>query len=153
MFRTCKICGKTSDITNFPKNGKYYRHYCKQCDTERVKNAIFKTVAYIQSKKEKCAICGYNKDQSALEFHHEREDEKEFNIARCASGRMWSRKIKDLIDNEIKKCVCLCANCHREKHSKEIPAAVVATIDFSFETRSKSEIAKEAYIKFNNMPS
>ena len=48
MFRTCKICGKTSDITNFPKNGKYYRHYCKQCDTERVKNAIFKSSFFIE---------------------------------------------------------------------------------------------------------
>jgi hypothetical protein len=44
-----------------------------------------------------------------LEFHH--EGDKEFNIS-SMSGRRLST-----LDSEIEKCICVCANCHRELHS------------------------------------
>lgn len=56
-----------------------------------------------------CAICGYKKCVSALEFHH--EGDKEFCIG-C--GEYGFKKLKE----EIEKCEVLCANCHRELHNK-----------------------------------
>ena len=63
----------------------------------------------------KCKICGYSKCIDALEFHHLR-DKKEapsYVIMRWA----WSRALE-----ELKKCIMVCANCHREIHAKPLNA-------------------------------
>lgn len=59
----------------------------------------------------KCCICGYSKAVSALEFHHIDPSKKEFGIA--TNGTCHDIK-KDIA--EIRKCVLVCANCHREIH-------------------------------------
>tara|TARA_R110000824_G_scaffold242992_2_gene431633 strand:- start:94 stop:324 length:231 start_codon:yes stop_codon:yes gene_type:complete len=58
----------------------------------------------------KCCGCGYNKCASALEFHHTDPSKKEFIIGSCKYGR--SKMLE-----EAKKCILLCANCHREFHA------------------------------------
>ena len=57
----------------------------------------------------KCSKCGYDKCEAALEFHHLDPNEKELKIA--TNSRSY-----DLILEEARKCVLLCANCHREAH-------------------------------------
>ena len=58
-----------------------------------------------------CKTCGYAKCARALEWHHI-DDDKEHNVARMmAQGRALTSILE-----EIKKCVCLCSNCHREVH-------------------------------------
>lgn len=57
----------------------------------------------------KCNICGYNKAIAALEFHHINPNEKEYGIS--SNGTCHNLE-KDLA--EIKKCILVCANCHRE---------------------------------------
>ena len=59
----------------------------------------------------KCNICGYNKTASALEFHHIDPAQKEYGIA--SQGTCHNIE-KDL--EEVKKCILVCANCHREIH-------------------------------------
>jgi len=59
-----------------------------------------------------CGICGYSKCDKVLEFHHLDSSKKEF----CLSSRI--KKWETLV-NEAKKCVMLCANCHREVHAGE----------------------------------
>lgn len=59
----------------------------------------------------KCNICGYEKNISALEFHHIDPSKKEYGIA--SQGTCHDIK-KDL--EEVKKCILVCANCHREIH-------------------------------------
>lgn len=61
----------------------------------------------------KCQICGYCKCNDALDFHHIGDD-KEFNIGQAIPRWKWQR-----IVDELKKCVLLCSNCHRELHSKK----------------------------------
>lgn len=143
--RICKICGQEKQIEDFAKNGKYRRHICKKCETEEVLQKCHITIAYVQTLKKKCEICGYDKDKSALEFHHTNERNKSFNISSFAAKRIWSKKTKDLIDKEVKKCKCLCANCHREIHSNEISKEQLSKIDFSFKKKNRREIAKESY--------
>ena len=61
----------------------------------------------------KCAICGYNKCNEALEFHHMDPEKKDFSIS--------SFKVEDMsnIIRELKKCICICANHHREVHNNQ----------------------------------
>lgn len=59
----------------------------------------------------KCCLCGYNKTNSALEFHHIDANEKSYGIA--VNGTCHDLE-KDLA--EIQKCILVCANCHREIH-------------------------------------
>ncbi len=76
-----------------------------------------KVIAWRQRQKKfavecfqnKCGICGYNTCIQALEFHHLDPKEKEFSISGSCLG---IEKLKD----ELKKCICVCANCHREIH-------------------------------------
>ena len=56
----------------------------------------------------KCQICGYDKCEAALEFHHCDAETKSFGLS---NGNCRSLE-KDL--EEAKKCILLCANCHRE---------------------------------------
>ena len=60
-----------------------------------------------------CAICGYNKCDACLDFHHSNPKDKKFYIT-----QNMCRKNK-LIAEELNKCILLCANCHREIHIKE----------------------------------
>ena len=60
----------------------------------------------------KCALCGYNKLPAALEFHHIDPSKKSYGIA--SQGTCHNLET-DLA--EIKKCILVCANCHREIHN------------------------------------
>ena len=59
----------------------------------------------------KCVLCGYNKCNAGLEFHHINPETKKFGLS---SGNC--HKIEDDIA-EVKKCILICANCHREIHN------------------------------------
>lgn len=61
----------------------------------------------------KCSVCGYDTCIEALEFHHLDQNLKEFSISQNGHSRSWER-----VEREIQKCILLCANCHREEHSK-----------------------------------
>ncbi len=63
----------------------------------------------------KCQKCGYNKCPEALDFHHIDPEEKEERIAKMISNNYSLDKVK----KEVKKCIVLCANCHREFHYYE----------------------------------
>lgn len=60
---------------------------------------------------ERCQICGYNTYIEALEFHHINPENKVFNFNKSQT-KSWEDNIK-----ELKKCILLCANCHREVHA------------------------------------
>lgn len=57
----------------------------------------------------KCTRCGYCLCSKALEFHHLDPSQKDFTISND------NFKLQDAI-NETKKCILICANCHRELH-------------------------------------
>ena len=69
----------------------------------------------IQTLKEeygaKCSKCGYDKCMAALEFHHLDPTVKEGKII----GSTLSLEKQRV---EASKCILVCANCHREMHSK-----------------------------------
>jgi len=60
----------------------------------------------------KCCICGYNKCMDSLAFHHIDPTKKEFSFGRIVANPVsWEKIVK-----EIRKCVCVCHNCHGEIH-------------------------------------
>ena len=67
----------------------------------------------------KCLLCGFNAFQEGLDFHHVDPGTKEFTL----STNVMKSLDKQL--NEARKCVLLCANCHRGVHAGyyEIPSS------------------------------
>jgi hypothetical protein len=63
----------------------------------------------IEYKGGKCQLCGYNRCNAALEFHHLDRGKKAFGLSMRGITRSW-----ESIRREIEKCILVCANCHRE---------------------------------------
>lgn len=75
------------------------------------KSAVDLKKKMVDYKGGACALCGYSKCLGALHFHHMDGDEKEFNLS-DSLGRSWK-----VIEEELDKCLLVCANCHAEIHS------------------------------------
>lgn len=71
---------------------------------------------YRQRLGAKCQICGYDKCQNALQFHHIDPSKKKFAI----SDSLRKTFTQQEIDEEINKCILVCSNCHVEIHSNLI---------------------------------
>lgn len=57
-----------------------------------------------------CGLCGYDRCDRNLAFHHIDPTEKDFEFGRFQSAS-WAKII-----SEVRKCVMLCHNCHGEVH-------------------------------------
>jgi hypothetical protein len=77
-------------------------------------NRYYRNRAWIDAYKLKigCQLCGFNKWAEALDFDHKNPKDKLFNVS-----QKLQKSIKTL-QNEIKKCIVLCANCHRHRSKK-----------------------------------
>ena len=64
----------------------------------------------VAKKGGRCMFCGYNKCVAALDFHH--LESKNFGFSRERITRSWEK-----IEKELRKCVLVCSNCHREIHA------------------------------------
>ena len=124
----CETCKEIKHISKFYKRiNKKHEIHCKNCrNKQRDENHrywkqqfIYKLSEYIELE---CVTCGYNKNFSALDFHHKRN--KSLLVAR--ELRNLSRKnfidgrVENIIYEIIMHCEILCANCHREHHTKHI---------------------------------
>ena len=100
---------------------------------QAVKNSrqnLKRRLIYIMGSK--CQICGYDKCQSALEFHHINPEEKEFTLGYNTNTSFAKAK------EEIKKCILVCANCHREIHE-----GLIDNLQSSYNEERAEEIQKE----------
>lgn len=66
----------------------------------------------VDYKGGKCQICNYNKSIEALDFHHLDASKKDFAISNSGHCKSWEK-----VKAELDKCICVCANCHREIHA------------------------------------
>lgn len=118
--KTCSSCKAELSINNFYSNGyqatgaKKYKSTCKKCSTMLRKDRAEKLILKVFNKYE-CQICTYNNCKQALEFHHTNPTTKEFSIYDMAS------LTEDRVIKELKKCMLVCANCHREIHYGHYP--------------------------------
>lgn len=115
--KTCATCNEDKSLDNFYSNGgNKLKPNCIPCENA-IRNAN-KTKYIIEildekDKKYECEECGYNKNTSALTFHHINKEDKSFGISEFTSIS------KDRLRLEMEKCICLCANCHAEEHNPE----------------------------------
>jgi hypothetical protein len=60
----------------------------------------------------KCQICGYDKCNSALSFHHLDPSIKDIGFGGVRANPIaWVKIVQ-----ELRKCILLCHNCHNEVH-------------------------------------
>ncbi len=113
QLKTCPNCKETKELTpnNFYIN---LRSWCKPCYRAysnalvRKKEARRRRHINRYKKMKGCAHCGYNKHPVALDFHHVGGKDK-------GIAGMLTYKLSNII-LEIRKCIILCANCHRIEH-------------------------------------
>ena len=116
--KICSKCGIEKPTTEYHKNGfdkngkQKYRGYCKTCANKREMERYWEKKEYIDTQRTQCAKCGDTRTY-LLDFHHKDRNEKEFTIGVIKKGAI------EIIQKEIDKCICLCANCHREFHHLE----------------------------------
>lgn len=128
----CTLCNKEHPITEFVWKNKALgkrNPWCNSCrkekakihyreniekNKERTKNNKLKSLSWFKNIKNSlsCSNCGES-HFSCLDFHHINENEKEFTLS-----EIKKESIKRII-NELNKCACLCANCHRKHHAGE----------------------------------
>jgi hypothetical protein len=100
------------------KQSEYSRKYYKANHTK----AIAANNKYRKKKREDwqefkaslcCAQCNFS-HPAALDFHHIDPSEKEGNVYSYVASGQYKKAYE-----EVKKCIVLCANCHRVHHYEE----------------------------------
>jgi predicted HNH restriction endonuclease len=103
--KKCNKCLQEKPLQDFT----YGRALCKICHNKK-RNLLSKSIKerLVKELGGACYICGYNKCFEALEFHHKDPAEKDKKISDFSS---YEKAVE-----EAKKCILVCANCHREIH-------------------------------------
>jgi len=112
----CQTCQQT--LTG--RQTKFCSSRCKNlCSNNKHQNYVAQQQRGIERKKEfvkllggKCEICSYDKNLSALCFHHLDSSKKEQQL----TIRELSNNSMNTLLKELKKCKLLCHNCHMEVH-------------------------------------
>ncbi len=120
--KTCNNCNENKSVNEFyfRKNRNKYYNTCKKCDSENHKKNHTGLNGYRHKNKQKlidtifsdckCELCDFKtKNISVYDFHHRDPSKKEFNLCKVRY------KMKECLE-EIKKCILVCSNCHREIH-------------------------------------
>lgn len=118
-----RIKKSEEEISEYKKYSNYLLHKAKK----------IKAVDILGGK---CSFCGENRLE-VLEFHHVDKSLKEELITKLLDQR-WSE-----VEMEIKKCICLCCNCHRELHANEEKSDI-----FSYRRRA---LNKELCLDYKNI--
>ena len=109
----CRSCHKEYRHKQYEKHKDYYNEYRKahyEEHLERCRKRTQKCKERLYSYKTACVKCNENRPY-VIDFHHINPEEKLYEI----SDKM-THYSEERLSGEIKKCVCLCKNCHTEFH-------------------------------------
>lgn len=105
----CKVCNSNGvkDYYSFDikdSKAKYKR---------RASNTVLLFSAKVALHKEfyGCLLCSQS-DASCLDLHHLDPNTKDMPVSHLVRQKCWSK-----VEQEITKCIVLCANCHRRYHA------------------------------------
>lgn len=115
----CVICnslldGRRSFCSEKCKR-KYYNDKCQNSKTQ-MDRLVNRKIELMKPFGSKCTICSYNKNLSALVFHHMNEKLKKFTL----DGSNLANRNFDKCKEEAAKCILLCHNCHYEHHNPQL---------------------------------
>lgn len=65
-----------------------------------------------KAKSKPCAACNQSYDACVMDLHHLDPSVKDSSVSKLMKSSSYSK-----LQEEIDKCVCLCANCHRMLHA------------------------------------
>lgn len=118
-----KILGCAVSMIRYHTDPEYKLKELHSRRTYKKKKRSAKKKDAIKLFGDKCQICGYNKCQNSLNFHHINPKTKEFGISEAFCK---NAKTNEQIIEELKKCILVCANCHYEIHAGvlQIPETV-----------------------------
>lgn len=116
----CFVCAKTL----LGRQRRFCSRSCKNRDTNnrhqsyssQQARGLARKLELIVACGGKCNRCGYNRNLAALTWHHLDPALKTFNL----DARSLSNRNRVVIDDELRKCVLLCTNCHAETHFPEL---------------------------------
>lgn len=113
--KLCSKCARWKDVSEFYFLRKRNLHsaYCKECHKGYVQDKRLKLkIEAINYKGNKCLDCSQQFIHQVYDFHHLDPAKKDFTVAELLDRLSW-----DEIKTELDKCVLLCANCHRIRHT------------------------------------
>lgn len=130
-MKTCSDCKIEKEINNenfpFDKSRNRWLSVCKSCSVARTqkyrKKNIERWKQYDKNRNEKnksivdewksqgCSRCD-EKRYWVIDAHHIDPSTKEYSIGHTSHGT-------NKIINELKKCIPLCSNCHRDLHYQQ----------------------------------
>lgn len=105
----CKDCQRQYGRDHYTKNKKYY--YNRNLLRKKQRQEWLKK--FLEHKN--CSVCNESRIE-CLDFHHLDADNK---VNSVSSLLLNSGLSLDTVQNEIDKCVILCANCHRVQTAKQ----------------------------------
>lgn len=135
---SCKVCHREWVV----RKDRDHSGFCRKCKVEGKKNPMrgkkphnkgnkkygmsYTKYNWIKAKKEivlkmgnQCFFCKKkNMPIYCYEVHHRDKDEKKFSVLSKLS-RWFNKKMRQAIEEEIKKCELVCKNCHAVFHYGE----------------------------------
>ena len=103
LFRRCKKCQNLATRGAYQARIGYHRNRSR--NNKRQRRSLFRD-KLVELKNNPCTDCGQVFHWAAMDFDHVR-GRKKFNISQ-AQDIPWHK-----IEQELKKCELVCANCHR----------------------------------------
>jgi hypothetical protein len=105
IMDSCRHHGNTVFVLE--NRGAYRCRKCRQEAVSRWRRRV--KLRLVEEAGGSCRLCGYDRYQGALQFHHLDPGQKEFIISRQGVTRSLAEARR-----EAAKCLLLCANCHAE---------------------------------------
>lgn len=116
--KQCIDCKCTKKLSMFYKQKTHSLGrmcYCKTCFNQRCQERwVSKKIKAINYKGSKCNDCFLSLNEvnyAVFDFHHLNPGKKEFEWDKIRL-KSWDNAVK-----ELDKCILLCSNCHRIRHS------------------------------------
>jgi hypothetical protein len=132
----CGACEKVlrNDYFHMPQSLKAANRiftYCKACFVGINAEAYLGRAELVEARRTaiwhllapKCTLCGFDKHPSDMDLHH-MEGAKEHDIATLITRVTLAPTVRNAerLLAEAKKCIPLCANCHRQLHAGALSA-------------------------------
>lgn len=131
MTNSCIVC--TTLLTG--RQRKFCSRKCKNSGTNHQHQSYVAQQARGLARKlelllrhgSRCSRCAYDRNSSALTWHHLDPALKSFNL----DIRSLSNRSDRAVQAEVAKCILLCSNCHAETHFPQFNRPPVMAIELA----------------------